>query len=513
MALAMPSATARAQVLPTGFSDVQVVGGLDFPVGFEFLPDGRALVVEQGSARVRLVAGGAISSVDPVLTVPAVLGGSERGLLGVAVDPRWPAQPYLYVHSTSTTGRIRISRFRVSGDLAGTTGAGLTADPASRYDLIDDIPDNQFNHNGGTLRFGPDDLLYVSLGEDAAPCAAQDTVSLRGVILRLRVDACPDGPGRATRALITPGDNPYATHPDSNARLVAVTGLRNPFRVQIDPVRRWLIVGDVGQTEYEELDIVRLPGATGTLGGALGADFGWPWFEGPVAFSTCSGSNAGRIGPSYSYDRTGSPGGASIISGGAYQPPGGAADWPAEYHGDVFVSDYYEGSLRRLRVSGSQFVLAPVVDGQPSATAWGSGFRAVSDYRVGPDGSLWYVRQAVNFQGGTGSLRRIVHTGGPPPPPPAGPFTLGLSVSPQPMRTMATIAIAPSAATRLTVRVLDARGRVVRTLLEDADQGASALLLPWDGRDDTGAAAAAGWYVVRVQAGGLARSHRLLLVP
>jgi len=504
---------AQAQVLPTGFSDQQIAGGLSTPVGFELLPDGRALVVEQSSARVRLVENGALSAVDPVITVPAVLGGGERGLLGIAVDPRWPAQPYLYVHSTSTTGRIRISRFRVSGDLAGTSGAGLTADPASRYDLIDDIPDDQSNHNGGTMRFGPDDRLYVSLGEDATACAAQDTVSLRGVLLRLRVENCPDGPGRAPRALIAPPDNPFASHPDSNARLVAVTGLRNPFRVQVDPVRRWLLVGDVGQNQYEELDVVRLPGASGTLGGTLGADYGWPWFEGPEAFSTCGfGNSVGRIAPSYSYDRTGSPGGASIISGGAYQPAGASADWPAEYHGDVFLSDYYEGSLRRLRVSGGQFVLAPVVDGQPSATAWASGFRAVSDYRVGPDGSLWYLRQSVNFQSNTGSLRRIVYAGGPPPPPPPGPLTLAVAVTPQPAVGQATVSFSPSVATRITARIHDLSGRTVRTLLADSDRAAGPQAVVWDGLDDAGETAPAGLYVVRLVAAGLERSHRLMLI-
>lgn len=506
----MWSPDARAQVLPTGFADEQLVPGLRFPVGFDFLPDGRVLFVEQATARVRLVEGLALSAVDPVLTVPAVLSGSERGLLGIAVDPRWPAQPYLYVHSTSTTGFIRISRFRVSGSLTGAGGGGLTADPASRYDLIDDIPDVQFNHNGGTVRFGPDELLYVSLGEDASPCAAQDTVSLRGVILRLEVRNLPDGPGTATRAQITPADNPYVSHPDPDARLVAVTGLRNPFRVQIDPVRRWLLVGDVGQSAFEELDVVRLPGATGTAGGTLGADFGWPWFEGPAAFSTCTGSNAGRTGPAFSYNRSGG-GSASIISAGAYRAQGGARDWPADYEGDVFLSDYYSGNLTRLRVQGSALSIAPVADGQPSASYWGTGFGAVADYRVGPDGSLWYLRQAVSFQDNSGSLRRIVHLGGPPPPT-DGPFWVSLAVTPQPAVGFATIAVNTSAPARITLRIHDLSGRLVRTLLEGVDLTSQFFDGTWDGLDDAGNPAQAGVYVVRAQAGGRSRTARLVFI-
>lgn len=510
--LAAASPSSFAQVLPTDFTDEQIVPGLNFPVGFDFLPDGRLLLVEQASARVRMVQAGALSTVDPVLTVPDVRSGSERGLLGIAVDPRWPAQPYIYVHSTSTTGFVRISRFLVGGDLDGSAGSGLSANPTSRYDLIDDIPDAQFNHNGGTLRFGPDSLLYVSLGEDASPCAAQDTVSLRGVLLRLEVRGLPAGPGSASRALITPADNPYVSHPDPDARLVAVTGLRNPFRVQVDPVRNWLLVGDVGQVTHEELDVVRLPGATGTLGGTLGADYGWPWFEGPAAFTTCSGSNAGRTGPSYSYDRTGSPGGASIIVAGAYRPQGGSADWPAEYHGDVFISDYYSGVLRRLRVSGNQFALAPTVPGQPDATAWGTGFGAVSDYRMGPDGSLWYLRQAVSFQSNSGSLRRVVYAGEAPPPPPSNTFSLALSVAPQPAVGQATISFTPSAAARVTARIHDLSGRVVRTLLSASDRAAARYDLTWDGSDDVGQSVPAGLYIVRIEAAGLDRSQRVMLI-
>ncbi len=87
-ALALPAREARSQgVVPTDFADSLVVGGFNFPTGFTFLPDGRVLVVEQGSGKVRLIVDGAHAAIDPVATLPGVRAtGGEQGLLGIAVD-------------------------------------------------------------------------------------------------------------------------------------------------------------------------------------------------------------------------------------------------------------------------------------------------------------------------------------------------------------------------------------------------------------------------------------------
>ena len=210
LALLVPAARAQGTI-PAGFSDSLLVGGLDFPVGMAFLPDGRLLVVEQKSAKIRLIRNGVLAATDPVATVPAVnTSGSERGLLGITVDPGWPARPYLYIHCNNAgTSTIRITRYTAAGDLTGTGDGGLTVDPATGYDLLNDAPDQFFNHNGGTLRFGHDNMMYASLGEDADACAAQDTVSLRGVILRLDVSNLPPGPGGpAPRSLVNAAGQP-----------------------------------------------------------------------------------------------------------------------------------------------------------------------------------------------------------------------------------------------------------------------------------------------------------------
>ncbi len=396
----MSAGPARA-AFPAGFVEETMAEGLDQPVGMAFLPDGRLLVVEQNTGRVRMIQDGGVARVDPVLTVGDLnLSFVEQGLLGIAVDPGWPSRPYLYLHyDHGPTEKIRISRFEVAGDLADPTGDSLVADPASRYDLLTDIPDAAGNHNGGTLRFGSDGMLYVSLGEDAVPCAAQDTSSLRGVILRLDVSRLPGGPGGPpAKSLLTPPDNPFSG-PNDNARLTWALGLRNPFRFHVDPADGRLLIADVGQSLVEEVDWV-------TTGGL---NFGWPFYEGPNARSfTCSGiAPSSYQAPIAFYNRSGFA--ASIISGGVYRgvQDGCGSPFPPEYEGDYFYADYYQGFVRRIHNAGGTWSPAPA-PGQPNANDWATGLVSVTDFAAGPEGALWYVRQFdSSFTPQTGSVRRV----------------------------------------------------------------------------------------------------------
>ncbi|MGH7742336.1 MAG: PQQ-dependent sugar dehydrogenase, partial [Candidatus Eiseniibacteriota bacterium] len=259
IACAVLQSPANAQpLLPTGFQDQPVVGGFNYPVGLAALPDGRVFVIEQFSANVRLIVNDALSSTDPVCVVDQVnASGGEQGLLGIAVDPGWPGRPYLYVHCDASVpgNTIRLSRYTVTGDLSFTGSGALSVDPASRRDLITDLPDTAPNHNGGTLRFGIDGRLYDSMGEDAQSCLAQDDSTLHGVILRLDVSRLPATPGGPPAIdIITPPDNAQVGSSNLRRRLIDVWGLRNPFRFQIDPLDGSRFIGDVGESAYEEVD-------------------------------------------------------------------------------------------------------------------------------------------------------------------------------------------------------------------------------------------------------------------
>lgn len=401
------SPSSRAGTVPTGFVDQPIVTGLSQPSAFAFLPDGRILFTEQKTRRIRMIVNGGISTTDPITTIADVnTAGNEQGLLGIAIDPGWPSRPYVYVYFDRTPGSvIYLAMFTASGDLTDSASHNLAL--GSRYNIITDIPDNADNHNGGTIRFGPDGMLYASLGEDADPCAAQDSTTFKGVILRLSVDSLPGGgSGPASKsALIAPG-NPFPG-PDANARLVWAYGLRNPFRFNIDRVTGNLYIADVGQGLWEEVSEC-----------AGGENFGWPFREGPASrvIAGCNEpggfGNGSFVSPIAYYNRSGFT--ASIISAGLYRPVSGPNfyNFPPEYDGDFFFIDYYQGFLRRIKKTGGIWGGAPDVPGQPDTANWGVGFVAGSDFQVGPDGGLYYLVQFVNFVPNSGQLRRILYLKG-----------------------------------------------------------------------------------------------------
>ncbi len=498
LALAV-SAPAHAANPPADFVDLAVIGGLDTPTNMSFLPDGRLLVTEQYTASVRLIVNGAFSATDPIATIPNVnTSGGERGLLGIAADPGWPARPYIYVYYDNLgTATNRLSRFTAAGDLSFTGNGDLTLDLGSRYDLVTNIPDNAFNHNGGSVRFGPDGMLYVGIGEDGNQCAAQNLSILGGKIVRLEIANVPPGPGGpGPFALITPSDNPFAASPDSNRRLVWAYGLRNPFSFHIDPVTGDLFIADVGAFSYEEVD-------QQTAGGQ---NFGWPFWEGPLRRTiTCFGgvdTAAGFVAPIHWYQRT-QPS-ASVIGGTIYRrPPGATTPFPAEYEGDVFFSDIYHDFLRRLKWSGSDWDLIP---DPPDPLNWADGFSFVSDYQVGPDGALWYSGL------GDGQIRRIVSTNPVSVSPGAPGDRVELS-SPWPSPAAAgetQVSFWLERPRWLRLALYDLEGRLVRTLIPGEMRNAGPHVARWDGSTQDGLRVRAGVYLVRLTSDGTNLTRRLV---
>jgi glucose/arabinose dehydrogenase len=503
LALAGASTAPAAVVLPTGFTNETIVGGLDQPSSMAFLPDGRVLVTEQKTARVRLVVQHHIAATDPVLVVPDVMTPSEEhGLLALAVDPGWPARPYVYLFHDRLGSALRLVRYTASGSLTAPAGENLTlADPLL---LIDDIPDSSWQHNGGGLRFGTDGRLYLSLGEDERFCPAQDPTTLRGAVLRLDVSRLPPGGGGPVpRALLIPPGNPLST-PDSNAMLVYAYGFRNPWRLHVDPASGAIYAADPGGGVYEEIDRVE-----------PGRNYGWPFREGHAIIVPGPCQEPGGPGAS-SYDtatvawrRPAGP--SAIVGAGVYRPvAGGMWNWPVSYDGDLFWADYYTGLLRRVELVDGEPHPAPGVPGQPNPDDWATGLVSAVDFQVGPDGALWWLSQFDEFfEDGTGRLGRIAWTGGPVGVGDPEPAQLALTAHPNPFASRIELSFRLERAARVRLAVYDLTGRRL-AVLADGHRGSGTQRIVWDGEIAGGRRAAPGLYVARLEAGGHRESIRLV---
>ena len=518
-ALALLAGTAggghAAPLLPTGFQDQVLVSQLDRPVDLAFLPDGRTIVIELKSAKIRLIVGGSLASTDPIGVLDSVKTvGPEEGLLGVAVDPRWPGKPFLYLFSTALDSTLRISRLTLSGDLFTGTSWNLSIVPGSRRELIRDVVSRNTNHNGGTLRFGPDSLLYASFGEDAVLCNATDSTGLYGVIARMDVRRLPDSPGPPDKSLLVAAGNPYADRPDPDTRLIYARGFRNPFRFSIDPPTGRLFIGDVGQDTYEEIDLIQTPALY----------YGWPFLEGTATYATsqCGVPPAGPYqAPIFEYGRAQycpypNPADcqAAVIGGVVVRPvPGSPVSFPPEYAGQYVFSEFFGGFLWRLRDSSGTWVSAQPVAGQPSARDWATGYEKVSSMVPGADGALYYTRLDYGGNPSSGSVGRIIHPNGALAVPDGLSADELLSrVYPTPARGSATVGYVLARPARVQLVLYDALGRRVRGLVMEVDQAAGEHRVHWDGTDDWGRPASPGVYVARLTADGEPHELRVPLV-
>jgi glucose/arabinose dehydrogenase len=234
--------------------------------------------------------------------------GGESGLFSMALAPDYATSGLFYVFYTrdsldpSEAHYLRIEEFRRSA-----TDPDL-ADPASRR-IVFEIPHlEDASHNGGQLQFGPDALLYISVGDGGSAGDpngnGQNTGTLLGKLLR--IDPAGTTPGEYS----VPADNPFAGSTPGAGEIYSY-GLRNPWRFSFDRLTGDLLVGDVGQASREEIDFV-------PIGGGRGANFGWNCFEGGQPFSgapsSCTPPPANHTPPVLEYPNPGA--GLAAVTGG-----------------------------------------------------------------------------------------------------------------------------------------------------------------------------------------------------
>jgi glucose/arabinose dehydrogenase len=372
------------------FVNDRVIIGLSEPTDLVFTPDGRMLISERGGA-IWVVQPGA-THVDPVpfLQLPSVSTDNERGLLGIALDPSFSSNGYVYVFYTHGSLRNRVSRF---------TATGNSASPSSELVVWQNSVDSDIWHQGGDLHFGPDGDLYISVGDHLRADEAQALDSYNGKILRVARDGS------------VPTDNPFYDGAGPNADAIWARGLRNPFRFTIDPATGRLIIADVGQDTTEEVDV-----------GARGANYGWPLCEG-------SCSRTGMTNPVYSYMHDGHD--ASITGGFVYR----GTQFLSDYQGSYFFGDYAQNWIRRLTFDASGNVTG-IANFEPPDGSLDGPYGDIVALAEGPDGSLWYVDAGPFATNNAGAVRRIRNVNANQPPSAqaaadvtAGPAPLAVSFS------------------------------------------------------------------------------------
>ena len=487
-----------AQAVPSGFTTQMLVGEpfTGEPVGFAPLPDGRRILIERATGVVRLALPASSSSVA-IATIPSVEGvHPERGLLSVAVDPDWPARPYLYFYYNHTSSKIFLTMYTASGHLSDDESVALSL--FAPFHLLTDIPDLNGIHNGGSLRFGPDKKLYVSIGDDGQSCPAQDLSNLLGCILRLDVSAMPGiGSGPPPKSSITPADNPFPG-PNDNARLHFAWGLRNPFRFTIDPLSGDLTIGDVGSSFWEEINHLDVPQEAG-------ANFGWPQMEGNQEIFCCGDCGDGNAFTAPVAVMQHPVGIIAIVGGPVLRTnPVSTISFPSSYEGNILFFEVYSGVIRRLVETGGSWQAAPPAAGQPDSLNWGTGHFGACDAQMGSDGALYFL--CLGISDVPRGLYRIIRT----QPTAVGEDQPPLSictVSPNPMRAShgTTWMFSATARPPFRIELKNIEGRIVRTL-----PGNERVF--WDGRDASGKLAAPGIYVWSIEGGDLHASGKITVL-
>lgn len=394
--------SAFSQDVPAGFVAETVATNLNAATAMTIAPDGRVFIADQtGLLRIwkdgRLLATPAIDLSDKLDTY------WERGLIGLTLHPDFPKSPYLfvvYVANSPYTHHV-VSRFTIVGN---------TVDPVSEQILLEGDDQSKLGgtvpagHQGGIIRVGSDGKVYVGLGEQTAGTPSQSLDTLQGKILRINQDGT------------IPEDNPFYNKTTGKYRAIWAYGIRNPFGLAFEPITGRLFETEVGQSSFEEVNII-----------VKGGNYGWPDAEG-------MSTNAAFINPIYTYPPTI---GRSIVSGLFYPSEAGRGSRPADassdpnsdlgsagaspylfpekWRGRFFFADWADNWIKTLDPKKPTDVNTFTHNlNQPVALA------------VAPDGSLFVLnrgtiwRDGKKFVADSGSLARIRYVGNETPGATAG---------------------------------------------------------------------------------------------
>lgn len=300
----------------------------------------------------------------------------ERGLLGIAFDPSFSANNFVYVYYTrkaSDEGPVhnRVVRFKADSTNPNVAEVG-SEELVFRLNNLRKRGQEADNHNGGAIHFGTDNKLYVAVGDNKRDRTAQSMNILLGKMLRIEPE-----PNAEPNTNI-PQDNPFYDVAEGENRAIWAKGLRYPYTFAVQPGTGKIHINDVGEQRWEEISV-----------GEAGANYGWPHVEGPRKSRFTEPIFAYRHG-------SGTNRGCAITGGTFYNPqpedPLTAKLFPPDYEGDYFFADFCNGWIRRLDADGQ------------GVSGFATGANLPVDLKVSQDGSLYYLEL------GSGSVYKIQYT-------------------------------------------------------------------------------------------------------
>ena len=318
------------------------------PVEFAPLTDNRIVIVEKGGKIYSFQNDTNTSTKNLILDLSSKIAtDGERGTVGVAFHPAYPATPYLYVYYTrSSDGAITLARYAVN---TSTT----VADINSELVLLSIAHPNN-NHNGGKITFGPDGFLYIGVGDGGGggdpDHNGQNRSVLLGKILRIDVNQA-----QQSNQYSIPSNNPFRGNSSGFREEIFAYGLRNPWRFSFDSGTGTLWAGDVGQGDREEVDIIE-----------SGKNYGWNTMEGFLCYPT-NNQNCDKSGltlPLTDYDHTV---GQSITGGYVYRGP----SLPG-LQGIYVYGDFVTGKIFGLRYTNGVASVTQLVDSTLQISSFGA---------------------------------------------------------------------------------------------------------------------------------------------
>jgi glucose/arabinose dehydrogenase len=291
---------------------VPAVKGLKEPTFFAVPPDNsKRMFILERAGLIRIADADGTLHPTPLLDVSSNTSlSTEEGLLGLAFDPNFKQNGYMYIDYTALDATVEVIRYTVSSDHPDQV------DPSTAETVLS-IPKRSKFHNGGTLMFGPDGYLYISVGDDEASDESQKLTSLYGKILRIDVES-PQQP------YAIPPTNPFVNQPSARGEIWSY-GFRNPWRFSFDRATGDLWIADVGDAKWEEVDMQ-------PAGSKGGEDYGWPYFEGAECEQPAHCQDPGLVSPlvTYGHNMT-----CAVMGGYVYRGPSVPAFTGSYLFGDL----------------------------------------------------------------------------------------------------------------------------------------------------------------------------------